>query len=327
MVSRAGFGVLALGRTHSNTGCEEGADLLLYGLEKGLTFFDTAQYYEEYPLMKAFIEKAEASGHGREEMVICTKSLAEGYDWMSFAIEEALKKMGLEYIDIFLMHEVRAGQLTERAGAWQALREAKAAGKVRAIGISTHHADVAAEAAELEDCDCVFALLNIEGLGIRKGEPGGPGEGLPGYWISDRPGTREEMEDALSRCHEAGLGVFTMKALGGGNLIADYREALDYVFSRPFADSVMLGMSSRHEVDSLLDYLGGSLPEDYSPDASEKVLKVNHDDCVGCGECQKACASEAIHYADNGLSEIDPDKCIDCGYCAYACPVRAIIRV
>ena len=111
MVPQAGFGVLALGRTHSDMGCEEGADLLLYGLEKGLSFFDTAQYYEEYPLMKAFIEKAEASGHGREEMVICTKSLAEGYEWMNFAIDEALKKMGLEYIDVFLMHEVRSGQL------------------------------------------------------------------------------------------------------------------------------------------------------------------------------------------------------------------------
>ncbi len=327
MVPQAGFGVLALGRTHSDMGCEEGADLLLYGLEKGLSFFDTAQYYEEYPLMKAFIEKAEASGHGREEMVICTKSLAEGYEWMNFAIDEALKKMGLEYIDVFLMHEVRSGQLEERTEAWQALRDAKANGKVRAIGLSTHHADVAAKAAELEDCDCVFALLNIEGLGIRCGEPGGPGEGLPGYWIPDRPGTREEMEAALSKCHKAGLGVFTMKALGGGNLIAGYREALDYVFSKPYVDSVMLGMSTKQEVDALIDYIEGDLLEDYSPDVSGKVLKVNHDDCVGCGECQKACASEAIHYAENGLSEIDQDKCIDCGYCAYACPVRAIIRV
>ena len=118
-----------------------------------------------------------------------------------------------------------------------------------------------------------------------------------------------------------------MKALGGGNLIAGYREALDYVFSKPYVDSVMLGMSTKQEVDALIDYIEGDLLENYSPDVSGKVLKVNHDDCVGCGECQKACASETIHYAENGLSEIDQDKCIDCGYCAYACPVRAIIRV
>lgn len=327
MVPRAGFGVLALGRTHSDVGTEEGADVLLYGIRNGLSFFDTAQYYEEYPLMKAFIKKAETSGYERAGMVICTKSLAESYDEMNFAIDEALKEMDLGYIDIFLMHEVRSGQLEDRAGAWQALKEAKASCKVRAIGISTHHADVAEKAAELEGCDCVFALLNIEGLGIRCGETGGPGERLPGYWIPDRPGTKEEMEEALSKCHDAGLGVFTMKALGGGNLISGYREALDYVFSRPFVDSVMLGMSRLSEVDALIEYMNGDLGEDYLPDVSSKVLKVNHDDCVGCGECMKACASGAIYYGDDGLSVIDHDRCIDCGYCAYACPVRAIIRV
>jgi ferredoxin len=89
----------------------------------------------------------------------------------------------------------------------------------------------------------------------------------------------------------------------------------------------MLGMSRLSEVDALIEYMNGDLGEDYLPDVSSKVLKVNHDDCVGCGECMKACASGAVHYAENGLAEIDPDKCIDCGYCAYACPVRAIIRV
>ena len=326
-VSKAGFGVLALGRTHRDLGPEEGAELLLYGLEKGISFFDTAQYYEEYPLMKTFLEKAAVAGHGRDEIVICTKSLAEGYEWMNFAIDEALKKMGLEYIDVFLMHEVRTGQLKEREGAWQALRDAKNAGKVRAIGVSTHHVDVVHEAAELEGCDCVFALLNIEGLGIRKGEAGGPGSKLPGYWLEDGPGTREEMEAALMECHEAGLKVFTMKTLGGGNLIADYREALDYVFRKPYIDSAVLGMSTRDEVDALLDYMNGDLGEDYSPDVSGKSLKVNHDDCVGCGECIRACASGAASFGENGLSVIDPEKCIDCGYCAYACPVRAIIRI
>ena len=327
MVSRAGFGVLALGRTHADKGCEEGAEILLYGLESGISFFDTAQYYDEYPLMRAFLRKAEAAGHKREEIVICTKSLASGYEGMTLAVEEALHEMNVEYIDVFLMHEVRTGRLEYRRGAWQALKDAKAAGKVRAIGISTHQADVAEEAAELDGCDCVFALLNVEGLGIRKGQPGGPGTKLPGYWLEDGPGTREDMESALMKCHDAGLGVFTMKALGGGNLIAGYREALDYVFSKPFVDSVMLGMSSRDEVDTLIGYMDGCLSEDYSPDASEKVLKVNHDDCVGCGECMKACASGAVSYVADGLAEIDTDKCIDCGYCAYACPVRAIIRV
>ena len=326
-VSRAGFGVLALGKNHRVLSCDEGAELLLYARERGINFFDTAQYYEQYPLIGEFLKRAESRGFSREDMVICSKSLSSGREAMADAVDEALESLGLEYIDVFLMHEVRSGQLDERQGAWEALKDAKASGKVRAIGISTHHTDVAEAAAGLDGCDCVFALLNVRGMGIRTGEAGGPGMALPGYRIEDRPGTKEEMEEALGLCSEKGLGVFTMKALGGGNLAEGYREALDYVFSRPYVDSVMIGMSSEKETDDMISYLDGSLEYDYEADLSGKVLKVNHEDCMGCGECMKACASHAIYYGEDGLSEIDPGKCIGCGYCAYACPVRAVIRV
>ena len=327
MISKAGFGVLALGRTHSGLSDEAGADLMVYALGKGINFFDTAQYYEEYPLMREFLRKAESEGFDRGDIVICSKSLAEDYESMADAVDEALETMGLEYIDYFLMHEVRSGQMASRTGAWKALEDAKAQGKVCAIGLSTHHVDVAREAADLKGADCVMALLNIEGMGIRRGEAGGPGGALPGYWIEDRAGARDEMEDALQACHEAGLKVFTMKALGGGNLAADYVEALDYAFSKPFTDCVLLGMCSKQEIDSLTAYLKGDLSVNYSPDVSSKTLKVNHDDCVGCGSCMKACASEAIFFAEDGLAEIDKSRCIDCGYCAYTCPVRAIIKI
>lgn len=325
-VSEAGFGVLALGENHGAVPEEEGAELLLYGLDQGINFFDTAQYYNEYPLMRRFLDLAKNSGYRREDVVICSKSLESTYEGMMAAADEALKEMGLEYIDVFLMHEVRTGQIEDRSGAWEALKDAKKAGKVRAIGMSTHHVDTAEACAAIPECDCIFALLNIEGLGIRKHEEGGPGKDLPGYWLPDRAGTREEMEDALERCRKAGKGVFIMKALGGGNLIAGYRDALDYAFSRPFTDCVMLGMSRRSEVDDLLAYLGGTQPQDYVPDSSMKTLKVNHEDCVGCGSCMKACASGAVYFGEDGLAEIDKDKCIECGYCAYACPVRAVIR-
>lgn len=327
LVSEAGFGVLALGENHGALSEEEGAELLLYGLKRGIDFFDTAQYYNEYPLIRRFLDLAGDAGYERKDIVICSKSLASDYDGMTDAVDEALREMRLEYIDIFLMHEVRTGQIEERFGAWAALKDAKASGKVKAIGMSTHHVDTAEACAGMTECDCVFALLNIEGMGIRKYEEGGSGTDLPGYWLPDRAGTREEMEEALKLCESAGKGVFTMKALGGGNLISGYREALDYAFSRPFTDCVMLGMSRKQEVDDLLDYLGGTQAADYTPDASMKTLKVNHEDCVGCGSCMKACSSGAISYGEDGLAVIDKNKCIDCGYCAYACPVRAIIRV
>jgi ferredoxin len=64
---------------------------------------------------------------------------------------------------------------------------------------------------------------------------------------------------------------------------------------------------------------------DYNPDTSLKKIRINHEDCMGCGACMKICASGAIYYDENGLAVVDQDKCVTCGYCAYACPERAII--
>ena len=242
--------------------------------------------------------------------VISSKSLASSYDDMMAAIEECRSALGLKTIDIFLMHEVRTGQFAARAGAWQALQDARATGLVHAIGISTHHADVARAMADVAACDVIFALLNYRGMGIRCGQDAG---------------TKEEMAAALTVCKASGKGIYTMKALGGGNLTADYQKALDYVFSQDCVDAVMLGFTSTSEIDDMMCYLSGTMESSYNPDVSRKKMYVNQEDCEGCGACLKICAAGAVHYNKNGLAEIDQSKCLTCGYCAQGCPVRAII--
>ena len=242
--------------------------------------------------------------------VISSKSLASSYDDMMAAIEECRSALGLKTIDIFLMHEVRTGQFAARAGAWQALQDARATGLVRAIGISTHHADVARAMADVAACDVIFALLNYRGMGIRCGQDAG---------------TKEEMAAALTVCKAAGKGIYTMKALGGGNLTADYQKALDYVFSQDCVDAVMVGFTNTSEIDDMMCYLSGTMESSYNPDVSRKKMYVNQEDCEGCGACLKICAAGAVHYNKNGLAEIDQSKCLTCGYCAQGCPVRAII--
>ena len=242
--------------------------------------------------------------------VISSKSLASSYDDMMAAIEECRSALGLKTIDIFLMHEVRTGQFAARAGAWQALQDARATGLVRAIGISTHHADVARAMADVAACDVIFALLNYRGMGIRCGQDAG---------------TKEEMAAALTVCKACGKGIYTMKALGGGNLTADYQKALDYVFSQDCVDAVMVGFTNTSEIDDMMCYLSGTMESSYNPDVSRKKMYVNQEDCEGCGACLKICAAGAVHYNKNGLAEIDQSKCLTCGYCAQGCPVRAII--
>lgn len=304
-VSIAGFGVLPMGPSQLALPVEKGAEIIRYALKKGINFLDTAQYYRTYP----YISKALDNGEF-DDVIICSKSLCQDYGGMMEAILEAREELNRDTIDIFLMHEVRSGQLEERSGAWQALKDAKAKGLVRAIGLSTHHIDITKAAASMADLDVVFPLINYAGLGIRKG---------------NEFGTKEEMMEAITECHSSGKGVFSMKAFGGGSLTGHYQKALEYVFSKDAIDSVMIGFGKISEVDDLLSYLNGSMEKSYNPDISKKKVYINQEDCEGCGACKAACPAGAIFYNENGLAEVDHEKCLTCGYCSPVCPVRAVI--
>ena len=234
-VSIAGFGVLPIGPSQLALPVEKGAEIIKYAFRHGINFIDTAQYYRAYPYMS----KAFADGEF-DDVVICSKSLSADYDGMMEAIQEARQELNREVIDIFLMHEVRHGQLEERSGAWEALKDAKTKGLVRAIGLSTHHVDICMAAASMEELDVVFPLINYAGLGIRRGEAFA---------------SAADMEKAIEACKAAGKGVFGMKAFGGGGLTDHYQEALNYVFSKPEIDSVMIGFGKIQEVDDLIQYL------------------------------------------------------------------------
>ena len=304
-VSVAGFGVLPIGPSQLALSVEEGAEIIRYALRQGINFIDTAQYYCAYPYISHALKDGEF-----EDVVLCSKSLSCDYGGMMEAIQEAREVLSRDMIDIFLMHEVRSGQLEERQGAWQALLDAKRQGLVRAVGLSTHHVDITFAAANMEELDVVFPLINCAGLGIRKG---------------DAFADKEEMMEAIRACHRAGKGVFSMKALGGGNLTGNYQQALDYVFSQPEIDSVMIGFGKTAEVDDLMAYLEGSMAPGYNPDISKKKVYINQEDCEGCGSCKAACPAGAIFYNENGLAEVDHSICLTCGYCSPVCPVRAII--
>ncbi|MDO4545893.1 MAG: aldo/keto reductase [Bacillota bacterium] len=310
-VTPVSFGVLTIGNTQLDLPLEDGARLISYALSKGINFFDTAQYYETYPYLKEALKDIDMSADTAKRPIICTKSLCLSYEEMEEAIEEALRDMELSVIDIFLLHEVRQDPDWQmRQGAWQCLIDYKAKGVITAIGVSTHHVDVAEKMADIPECDILFPLINFAGLGIRKG---------------DGPGTCEEMAAAMEKNARKGKGVFAMKAFGGGNLTGDYIKALDYVFSIEGVASVMVGMGKEEEVDRLVEYAQGTLSKDYQPDISHKKIHIDPGDCEGCGICIERCTSKAIFRNDRGIAEVDHSLCLTCGYCAPVCPVRAII--
>ena len=307
MVTPIGFGVLTVGNTQLNLPVKEGAEVLRYALERGINFLDTAQYYETYPYIREALKGTDF------KPVIASKCLDYTYDEMQYAIDEALREMDLEYIDIFLLHEVRHGSdWDDRAGAWRCLQDNKAAGKVKYIGVSTHHVDVAERMADIPECDILFPLINFKSLGIRYGA---------------EPGTKEQMEAAIKKNADAGKGIFAMKALGGGVLTGSYIEALDYVSAVEGMDSIMMGFGTKEQVDRAIEYAEGTIDRNYVPDISKKKIRVDQGDCEGCGACIDRCPNKAIFRNANGLADVNHDICMTCGYCAPVCPVRAIIML
>ena len=303
-VTPIGFGVLTVGKTQLDYPVEKGAALLRYALEKGINFLDTAQYYETYPYIKAALKGTDFNP------VIVSKSLTGTRQDMAVAVEEARREMDRDVIEVFLLHEVRGGGDWEsRAGAWDYLNDAKAKGLVKAIGVSTHHVDVAVRCAGFPEVDVLFPLINHTGLGIRKGAG---------------TGTKEEMATAIKQNGDAGKGVFGMKVLGGGILAAQYLEALDYAYALPGLSAVVLGFGHHHEIDRIIEYVEGTIDRSYVPDVTDKKIRIDVGDCEGCGACLERCPNRAI-VMDGPVAVVDHALCLTCGYCAPVCPVRAII--
>lgn len=304
-VTPVGFGVLTIGKTQLNLPLSSGAELIRYALERGISFFDTAQYYETYSYMK------EAFRHTNQELVIASKSLDRTYEGMKFAIEEARQALDRDVIEIFLLHEVRNDpDWSDRRGAWEYLQEAKAKGLVRAIGLSTHHVDVAMHATEIKEMDVIFPLINFRSLGIRKGL---------------NTGTKEEMAAAIKKGADLGKGIFAMKIFGGGNLTDHYLEAINYVKHLPGIDSLMVGFGYHEEIDRMIEAVEGTIDPAYMPDLSLKKIQIDQGDCEGCGACIERCPNQAIFRNGDNLAQVNSDICLTCGYCAPVCPVRAII--
>lgn len=105
-------------------------------LKVGYRHIDTAQSYFNEEEVGNAIKK---SGIPREELFITTKVWIEhyGYEECRKSVIESMRKLQLDYIDLVLLHQPFA----DYYGAWRALEELYAEGKLRAIGVSNFNSD------------------------------------------------------------------------------------------------------------------------------------------------------------------------------------------
>jgi aryl-alcohol dehydrogenase-like predicted oxidoreductase/Pyruvate/2-oxoacid:ferredoxin oxidoreductase delta subunit len=266
------------------------AEVLTRAFELGVNFIDTAQLYDNYGVLRPAL-----TGRLGRDVITASKTYAYTARDAIAAVEEARAGLGRDVIDIFLLHE-QTGEDTLRGHgpALEALYNLKARGVIRAVGISTHHIK-GVRAAVSAGLDIVHPLLNITGLGIADG-------------------SRGEMEAAVSAAMDAGLGVYVMKALGGGNLFRRAAEALAYACG--WGHSLALGMRDIPEVEAAVEFFGtGALPD--LRGKRERRLHIA-DWCAGCGMCVEKCANKALTLSGDRAAA-DADKCVLCGYCGAAC--------
>ncbi len=128
-----GFGVFQI------RDAEECKASVLNAIRAGYRLIDTAASYGNEEAVGAAIREAIAEGIcTREELFITSKMWVqdmENYDTAAAAIDSSLHKLGLEYLDLYLLHQA----MKDYFSAWRAMEDAYKAGKLHAIGVSNFY--------------------------------------------------------------------------------------------------------------------------------------------------------------------------------------------
>lgn len=296
-VSRLCFGSLTIGPLQAKLSLEEGASVIKAAFDMGINFIDTAELYGTYD----YIRKA-VKGR-REDIVISTKCYAYTWEGAEKSLKRALKELNTDYIDIFSLHEQESEYtLKGHQEAMEYFIKAKEKGYIRSFGISTHAIAAVKASLKYKEIEVLHPILNMKGLGIIDGNV-------------------DEMLDAVAKAHKAGKGIYSMKPLGGGNLIKESAKCFDFVLSNNNLHSIAVGMQSIEEVtNNVMIFEGKQVPEGIGTQIKDKKRRLLIDFwCIGCGSCMRKCAQKAITL-EKGKAVVDPDKCVLCGYCSAFCP-------
>ena len=311
-ISRLGFGGIPIQRIDA-----EGTKPLMHRmLDAGINFIDTARGYtvsEEY--LGYALEGI------RDQFVIATKSMARTKEAMARDIDISLKNLRTDYIDLYQVHNATPEQVQQviaPGGALEALLEAKAAGKIGHIGLTSHSLDTFKMALEMDWVETFMFPYNI---------------------------VETQAEKLIQACAQKNIGFICMKPLAGG-AVEDATLALRFIRDNEAVTVVIPGMADPKELEQNIAAVNNTAP--LTAEEKAAVLEIRSalgtNFCRRCNYCQPC--PQGVNISGSFLFEgylsrygletwareryaampVTASACIGCGACESRCPYNLPIR-
>ena len=305
-VSKNGFGALPIQRVAK----ADAVYLLQKAFYNGINYFDTARAYSDSE------EKMGAAfEYTRDRIVISTKTAAQTADGFWKDLEESLRQLKTDYIDIYQFHNPAfCPKPGDESGLYDAALKAKEQGKIRYIGITNHRIAVAREAIE----SGLYETMQF-----------------PFSYLAAEPDL-----EIVEMCRKADMGFIAMKALSGG--LINHSDLAYAYMAQPQFDHVapIWGIQRESELDEFLSYqvCPPELDQDRLAQIEADRAELTGDFCRGCGYCMPCPAGIEINNcarmslllrrspSDGWLTEEWQEKmkkiegCLHCGQCMKKCP-------
>ena len=350
-VSEIGFGGEWLERHEF----EESVELIRYAQEKGINIIDC---WMSDPKSRDIIGKALAGnrekwfvqGHigstHQNGQYVRTRDM----EFVKPAFEDLLQRLGTDYIDLGMIHYVDAQEdwdLRMNSPYIEYVKELKAAGTIRHIGLSTHNPRIAKTAIESGIVEMILFSINpafdmhpaTEVL-----------DEMFENYANEMSGIDEERAALYRLCEEKGVGITVMKPYFGGRLFDPARspfgsvftpvQCIHYALTRPGVSSVLCGYDTKEQIDAAVAYETATADEkDYASVLASAPLHAYSGQCTYCGHCKPcpmdidiamvnkfydlATAQPAVpesvraHYM---ALERKASDCIGCQSCEARCP-------
>lgn len=306
MVTTTAMGCLPVQR------CDEdyAVKLLRAAYEGGINYFDTANAYTDSEKKIGL-----ALSDVRDKIIISTKSAAKDKAGVLSHIENSLRMMKTDYIDLFQFHQVtEVPDPNDPKGAYAGAMEAKERGWIRHIGVTSHRVNIA------EDCISSGLFETLQ---------------FPFSYISS------DRDLALAeKCREADMGYIAMKGLAGG-MLTNARAC--YAFMKSYDNVVPIwGIQKMEELEQWLSLAqeDPDMDEELSAFICKERQELSGSFCRSCGYCMPCPAGIEIYNCArmNMLLRRSPwqqymtpqwrekmeriNDCIGCRSCASRCPYQ-----